>query len=163
MLILGIDPGIERLGWGIIEDQNNKFKAIAYDCIFTDKNLSTSDRLAIIFEELNSLIKKYHPEEVAMEDLFFGNNSKTAIVVGQARGVIMLSLQQNRIPLTSYTPLQIKMSITGYGRADKTQIGLMVKNILKIPAVPKPDDTADALAAALTHALTGKFKKLTQK
>ena len=158
MLILGIDPGIERCGWGLVEETGGKVKAIFYDCFFTSKEVSTSERLKNLSDQLNDLLNKYHPDIVAMEDLFFGTNAKTAIVVGQARGVVMLSVENFGIPLVSYPPLEIKMSITGYGRADKNQIGQMVKNIFKLREVPKPDDTTDALAVALTHCFVSKLK-----
>ena len=159
MLVLGIDPGLERCGWGLVEENNGQFKAVVYDCFFTDKVFSTSQRLKNLYEQMSQLLEKYHPEVVAMEDLFFGTNSKTAITVGQARGVVMLAIENFGTQLISYAPLEIKMSITGYGRADKNQIGQMVKNILKLNSVPKPDDTADALAVALTHCLIGKMKQ----
>lgn len=158
MLILGIDPGIERCGWGLVEETGGKVKAIFYDCFFTSKTLSASARLKNLYNQVTDLLNKYQPETVAMEDLFFGTNAKTAITIGQARGVVMLSIENFGIPLVSYPPLEIKMSITGYGRADKNQIGQMVKNIFKLKEVPKPDDTADALAVALTHCFVSKLK-----
>ena len=158
MRILGIDPGIERCGWGIIEEKNGKINAISYGCIFTAKDLEMSKRLTELHDKLLSLLKEFLPEVVAMEDLFFNNNAKSAIVVGQARGVIMFTVGKEKIPLFSYSPLEIKMSITGYGRAEKEQIQAMVKNILHLKEIPKPDDTADALAVAITHSFVNKFK-----
>ncbi len=161
MKILGIDPGIERLGWAILLKENNKMTAVDYDCLFTKKELSPSKRLEELYDGVSKIIKKYTPEEVAVEDLFFNTNIKTAITVGQARGVIMLAAQKQNLKLFSYTPLAIKMAITGYGRAEKEQMQKMVKNILHLDKIPTPDDTADALAVALTHCFVNKFKRLT--
>ena len=162
-MILGIDPGIERCGWGVVENTSNKPTVIAYDCLYTSKDLEMPQRLVELFDGIYDLFKKYSPDIIAMEDLFFNTNSTTAIIVGQARGVIMLAAQKNGVSLFSYPPLEIKMAITGYGRAEKIQIQQMVKNILKLKAIPKPDDTADALAVALTHCFIGKFKSLTKQ
>lgn len=157
MRVLGIDPGIQRCGWAVVEGQA-KFTAIAFDCLFTVKEEVMGRRLEIIFDQISLLFKKYQPQVAVMEDLFFNTNAKTAIIVGQARGVIMLAAQKANIPLISYPPLEIKMAITGYGRAEKEQIQKMVKSILKLETIPKQDDTADALAVALTHCFVGKFK-----
>lgn len=158
MIILGIDPGLGRCGYGVIEYNNNKPKALDYGCIFTDKDSETSRRLLDLSDKINSIIKKYKPQVLAIEDLFFNTNAKTVIKIGQAQGVIMLAAQKNNIPVFSYPPLEIKMAITGYGRAEKEQIQKMVKNILHLTEIPKPDDTADALAVALTYSLVYKFK-----
>ena len=158
MRILGIDPGIARCGWGVIEVQNSEFKIKNYGCVETKVGTLTEKRLLIVHEGITKLIEKYKPDSVAVEELFFNTNAKTAFVVGQARGVVLLACAKQNIPVSTYTPLQVKMAITGYGRAEKNQIGQMVKTLLKLKEIPKPDDVADALAVALTHAFTKKFK-----
>ena len=157
MRILGIDPGIERCGWGVVEEDQGKLKTLDCGCLLTSKKDDVSKRLEDLYNQLSNLLKKEKPDFVAIEDLFFNSNAKTAIIVGQARGVIMLSVQQASIPIYSYSPLQIKMSITGYGRAEKSQIQQMVKNVLHLAQIPKPDDVADALAVALTYSFVNKF------
>jgi len=159
MVILGIDPGIGRTGWGIVEVQSSKFKAQSYGCIETSKDASIAERLELLYNELIKIIKEYKPESLAVEELFFNTNVSTALVVGQARGIVFLAAQQHKLSLAVYTPLQVKIGVTGYGRAEKNQVGQMVKSILKLDAIPKPDDTADALAIALTHAFSYKLKK----
>lgn len=151
MRILGIDPGTAIVGYSIVDYKENKIKLIKYGCIFTDKHLSMEDRLFQIFNDLEKIIKEYQPELMAIEELFFFKNNKTIITVGQARGVIILVGRKNNLKIDSYTPLQIKMGITGYGRADKKQIQLMVQKILKLKEIPTPDDAADAIAVAITH------------
>jgi len=158
MRILGVDPGIARSGWGVIEVQSSKLKVQSYGCIETLAKLDSSERLKQIYNTLTKIIEKYNPDALAVEELFFNTNAKTAFIVGQARGVILLAAGQKNIPIATYTPLQVKMAITGYGRAEKSQIGQMVKVLLKLKEIPKPDDVADALAVALTHAFTNKFK-----
>lgn len=151
MTILGIDPGTARCGWGVIKTKNsNNWEVINYGCIETHKSLSMPERLEIISQEINKVIAKYKPEKVAIEKLFFGINVKTALEVGQARGAILVACQQVGLAIFEYTPLQIKMALTGYGRADKNQIQCMVKMLLKLDKIPKPDDAADGLAVALT-------------
>ena len=162
MRILGIDPGLARCGWAIVEVESSKLKAQDYGCIETSAKQNTEKRLVAVYKQIESLIKKYKPEILAIEDLFFGTNSKTAFVVGQARGVILLAAAEKNLSVAVYTPLQVKMAVTGYGRADKNQIGQMVKTILKLKSIPKPDDTADALAIALTHAFSAKLSKLSK-
>jgi crossover junction endodeoxyribonuclease RuvC len=159
MRVLGIDPGYDRLGWGIVEGNNHKFQTVSFNCITTEKNISMSKRLVILFDAINEILQKYMPDVLSVEDLFFNTNAKTAIAVGQARGVIMLAAEKKKIPVFSYSPLEIKMAITGYGRADKNQIQQMVKKILGLAKIPKPDDIADALAVGLTHSFAGKFRK----
>jgi len=157
MRILGIDPGIGRTGWGMIEVQSTKCKVQSYGCIETQVSVDIPGRLFTLYEEVRDIIKEYQPDVMATEELFFNKNVKTALIVGQARGVILLAGAKARIPIAIYTPLQIKMALTGYGRAEKNQIGHMVKTILKLSVIPKPDDTADALAIALTHAFSKKW------
>jgi crossover junction endodeoxyribonuclease RuvC len=155
MRILGIDPGIGRTGWGVIEKNNNYTShAVQFGCFETAAGEPIPNRLKDIFSFLSHLFEEYHPDAFAIEELFFNTNAKTALIVGQARGVVILSAAMKGIPVAVYTPLQVKIAITGYGRAEKAQIGQMVKVILKLPSIPKPDDTADALAIALTHAFT---------
>lgn len=160
MTILGIDPGIGRMGWGVIEIQDSRFKIHDYGCIETAKELKIEERLLQIHKNLIEIIKEQKPEVLAIEDLFFSNNAKTAFVVGQARGVVLLTAAEHSMKVAVYTPLQVKMALTGYGRAEKAQVGQMVKILLKLPAIPKPDDTADALAIAITHALSYKINSL---
>lgn len=163
MRIIGIDPGIARVGWGVIEQNANTIKPLAFDCLETNKNEPTEKRLLIIYTFLSQLFEEYKPDALSVEELFFNSNAKTALIVGHARGVVLLAAATHNIPLVSYTPLQVKMALTGYGRADKSQIGHMVKTLLYLKAIPKPDDTADALAIALAHAFTNKFKTQTEK
>lgn len=157
MKILGIDPGIGRTGWGVIEVQSSKLKVQSYGCIDTEANSPAEERLQIIYEQLRVIITDYSPNNLAIEELFFNTNAKTALVVGQARGVVLLTAAQNNLPVAVYTPLQVKMALTGYGRAEKQQLGQMVKTVLKLSSIPKPDDVTDALAIAITHAFSYKI------
>ena len=154
MKILGIDPGIGRMGWGLVQAIGNRQQAIDFGCVETSAKQSTAERLHTLYRVLSKLMKKEKPDAVAVEELFFGNNAKTALVVGHARGVVLLCAAMNSVPVFEYTPLQVKMALTGYGRAEKTQVGKMVKILLKLDAIPKPDDTTDALAVAYTHAVS---------
>lgn len=156
MRILGIDPGIGRCGWGIIEKKGNSFVAVSYGCIETDPKQSIEKRLCALYEAISDIFKEHKPEALAIEELFFNTNAKTAFVVGQARGVALLCGAQHNLKTSTYTPLQVKMALTGYGRAEKVQIGRMIKVLLKLETIPKPDDTADALAIALTHGFSRK-------
>ena len=159
MIILGIDPGIGRCGWGVVKTINSSTtEVVDYGCIETKPNKKTEERLLEISEELDAIIKKNKPDVLAIEELFFGTNSKTALTVGQARGVILLEATRKKLSDFVYTPLQVKMSLTGYGRADKNQIGQMVKVLLKLEKIPKIDDTSDALAVALTHVFSAKME-----
>ncbi len=158
MRILGIDPGIGRTGWGMIEVQNAKLKIQSYGCIETTKTFALGARLESLYEQVQQVIQGYKPDALAIEELFFNTNAKTAMVVGQARGVILLAASQSRLPISVYTPLQVKIAVTGYGRAEKRQVGQMIKTILHLDTIPKPDDTADALAIAVTHAFSYKMK-----
>ena len=152
MRILGIDPGYAIMGWGILDMKGNHFDVVDYGSITTDANLDMPVRLQHLYSQLSSIIAQYEPEEAAIEELFFTHNQTTAIKVGEARGVAILACVNGGISVAEYTPLQIKSSLTGYGRADKKQVQTMVKMILNLSEVPKPDDTADALAAAICHA-----------
>jgi len=151
MRILGIDPGTAIVGFSIVDYEDRKIKLIKYGCIFTEKTLPMEERLLQIFNELEEIIKTYSPEHMAIEELFYFKNNKTVISVGEARGVILLAGQKNNLKIKNYTPLQVKIGITGYGRAEKKQVQLMVKSILKMKEIPKPDDAADAIAIAITH------------
>lgn len=151
MIVLGIDPGTAIVGYGLVSYEKNKYKVIDYGCIYTDKTMSMSEKLEKIYNELELIIKLYKPDAAACEELFFFKNEKTVIAVGQARGVILLCAQKNKIPLRGYTPLQVKMGITGYGKSDKRQVQDMVKKLLGLKEIPKPDDAADGLALAITH------------
>ncbi len=151
MRVLGIDPGTAIVGYGIIDSTRGNYEMIDYGCIFTDKNLDMEERLLIIFEELMLIIQKYKPDHIAIEELFFFKNTKTVISVGQARGIIVLAGMKCGVKPIGYTPLQVKMGITGYGKATKDQVQQMVQKILKLKEIPKPDDAADALAIAVTH------------
>ena len=152
MRILGIDPGYAILGWGVLDVEGNRFKVVAYDSLLTDKDTPMPRRLQELYLGLREIIDKYQPQEASIEELYFNNNAKTAIMVGEARGMALLACAKSGIKISEYTPLQIKSSLTGYGRADKKQVQTMVKMILNLNEVPKPDDTADALAAAICHA-----------
>ncbi len=148
--ILGIDPGFGRTGWGIIEKVNGDWALVDYGCIETSAKDSFVERIDELNLELQKVIKKYKPTHAGVEDLFFAKNVTTAVKVGQARGVILLTLRQARIPIYEFTPLQVKQSITGYGRAEKGQVQRMIKMILNVKKSITPDDAADALAVALT-------------
>lgn len=152
MVILGIDPGYAIVGWGVIEYKANKFKVIDYGAVTTEAKTPFPLRLCDIYNGLCDIIKKYQPEVLSMEKLFYNNNAKTVIDVAQARGVITLAAQQNGLKIAEYTPLQVKQSVTGYGRAVKKQVQEMTRIILNLEKIPKPDDTADALAMAICHA-----------
>lgn len=159
MKILGIDPGIARTGWGMVDVQGQKLTVGEYGCLETDAKQEMSKRLVSIHSFIQNLIDTHKPDVVAVEQLFFNTNAKTALIVGHARGVILLTAGEKNVPVVEYTPLQVKMALTGYGRAEKNQIGIMVKMLLKLDSIPKLDDTADALAVAITHALTWKLKR----
>ena len=151
MRILGIDPGYAILGYGVIEKTGNHFRALDYGAVTTDKDMAMPDRLEHLYVSLREIIREQEPDVASIEQLYFNNNAKTAINVGQARGVAVLACVQGGIEVAEYTPLQIKQALVGYGRADKKQVQFMVKTMLNLAEVPKPDDTADALAAAICH------------
>lgn len=151
MTILGIDPGTATTGFGAIRKTNGKLSVVDYGVIATSDKLVMQDRLKIIFDDLNQVIKTTKPDQLVVEKLFFATNSKTAISVGQARGVVLLVAAQNNLPIAEYTPLQVKQAITGFGQATKKQVQHMVKNILSLKTIPEPDDAADALAIAIMH------------
>ena len=156
MTVIGIDPGIDRVGVGIIEYVNNKYNLLFQQLIHSDKSLTTPQRLVCIYDQLREVLSNWKQIEAAsVEKLFFCKNVTNAMVVSQARGVICLALCQAGIPIYEYTPMQIKQAITGYGKADKKQIQQMIKLLLKLDDVPKPDDAADAIACAVTHCQAG--------
>jgi crossover junction endodeoxyribonuclease RuvC len=152
IIVLGIDPGLATVGYGILEKSGNTLRAVSYDCIRTSgRNKETPERLEEIFSGVDSLIRKFHPSWVAMEKLFFSRNVTSALAVAEVRGVILLAARQHRVPVREYTPSQVKLAITGSGRADKRQMQEMIRRLLDLPAVPKPDDVADGLSVALCH------------
>lgn len=152
MIIMGIDPGFAIMGFGIIDYRGNRFHTLEYGALKTPATMLLPDRLLLIEEGIIALIDKYKLEEVAIEDLFFNTNTKTAIKVAQGKGVALLCAARVKIPVYEYTPLQVKQGVTGYGRADKSQVQHMVKVLLGLVETPKPDDAADALAIAICHA-----------
>ena len=155
MIILGIDPGLAIVGWGIVEYKASRFRTVAYGSVQTPAGMKTEERLKQIYEGVRALIEKYHPDAMAIEELFFNTNVTTGIRVAEARGVILLAAQQARIEIQEYTPLQVKQAVVGYGRAEKKQVITMVTMLLGLEKPPKPDDTADALAIAICHAHSG--------
>jgi len=159
--VLGIDPGTATTGWAIVEEVKKNPRLVACGCVNTSKFRSDADRLVEIGKDIGTLLKKYKPEEAAIEDLFFSKNLKTAVTVAQARGVILYEIKKDGLPLFAYTPLQVKQALTGYGRAEKKQIQIMVKNILRLKSVPKPDDAADAAAIAICHLNSRNMKQAT--
>jgi len=154
LIILGIDPGYGLVGFGVIEREKGNIKMLDFGCITTSKDDNLSKRLEIISQCMHILIDKWKPDEMAIEKLFFNKNITTGIPVAQARGVIILAAQEKKIPIYQYTPQNIKMALTGMGKADKKQMQFMVKTILGLQEVPKPDDAADALAIAICHSQT---------
>lgn len=160
MRILGIDPGTATVGWGVIDITGGKTLSVAFGHISTSKELPPEKRLAEIVRDLTAIVNQYQPSEAAIEELFFFKNQKTIISVAQARGCIVLTLEQLCVSISGYTPLEVKQALTNYGRADKAQVQLMVKAILKLQSIPKPDDVADALAIALCHASRRKMEAI---
>ncbi len=157
MLILGIDPGIAILGFGIVKYEANKFTVIDYGAITTEAGTPMSRRLSQIYSSLTDIILKYKPDAFAVEELFFNKNIKTALTVGHARGVAVLAGSICGVQVYEYTPLQVKQAVVGYGRAEKSQIQQMVKILLNLREIPKPDDVADALAVAICHGNSSNF------
>ncbi len=159
MKILGLDPGTAITGFGIIQKSSQGIDYVNCGCITTCAGVPMPERLKCIYEDTRKLILKYRPDAVAVEDLFFFRNVTTVIKVSQARGVLILAAQKCHLPIFEYKPLQIKRALTGYGRADKNQMQQMVKSILSLNRIPKPDDAADALAVAICHANSAQFLK----
>ena len=152
MRILGIDPGYALMGYGVIEQEGSRLRVIDYGSIATDASADMPERLKFLYSSLMDIIAETQPDAAAIEELFYNTNAKTVINVGQARGVAVLACVNSGLPISEYTPLQIKQALVGYGRADKKQVQQMVKVLLNLKSVPKPDDTADALAVAISHA-----------
>ena len=152
MRIIGIDPGYAIVGFGVIEYERQVFNVIDYGAITTDADTEFNTRLLEIYDDTCLIFDRYKPDAMAIERLYFTSNQKTAIAVAEARGIVLLAARQRNIEIFEYTPLQVKSSVTGYGKAVKKQVQELTKNILKLPEIPKPDDTADALAIAVCHA-----------
>jgi crossover junction endodeoxyribonuclease RuvC len=151
MIIMGIDPGFAITGYGVVKYEGNKFSVLDYGAVTTEASMKLSQRLLVLYDQLEILIEKFKPAAIAIEELFFNKNIKTALNVGHGRGVAVLAAAKAGIDIYEYTPLQVKQSVVGYGRAEKAQIQQMVKAILNLNSVPKPDDVADALAIAICH------------
>ena len=154
MRILGIDPGYAIVGWGVIDYENSRFRVVDYCSVQTKAGTDTVERLEKVYQGINTIIERYKPEHMAIEELFFNTNATTAIVVAEARGVTLLAARQHGLKIGEYTPLQVKQAVTGYGRADKNQVQQMVKAILHLDRIIKPDDAADAAAVAICHAFS---------
>jgi crossover junction endodeoxyribonuclease RuvC len=152
MIVIGIDPGLARLGYGVIDVTRGEIRAVCYGCVESSgKDLRHSERLLKIYDEVVALIEKYHPAHISLEKLFFSKNITSAMAVSEVRGVILLAAEQRNIPVTEYTPNQVKQGITGSGRADKRQMQEMITRLLHLDKIPRPDDAADALSIALCH------------
>ncbi len=155
MVILGIDPGLAIVGWGVVEYSGSHFKVLGYGAIETPAGMPTEQRLAMIFDGIKTLIETYRPDDMAVEELFFNTNITTGIRVAEARGVIIMCAHKLNVKIFEYTPLQVKQAVVGFGRAEKKQVITMVTMLLGLKKAPKPDDTADALAIAICHAHSG--------
>jgi crossover junction endodeoxyribonuclease RuvC len=160
MRILGLDPGTGRSGYGVIDAIDGRLTAVTYGVISTPADEETAQRLQTIYQKVSQLISDYRPDTAAVEEVFFGRNITTAITVGQARGVLLLALANAGIPIREYSPPKIKEAVTGYGKADKTQVQMMVRNLLELEETPQPDDAADGLAIAITHYHYYRFESL---
>ena len=158
MIVLGIDPGYALMGWGVVEAEGSRMKLVNYGCIETKAGVPMQNRLRTLQLGVRDLLNIYKPDDVAFEELFFARNVTTALMVGAARGAAIIAAAEYTNNLYEYTPMQIKQAITGYGKADKKQIQQMVKLLLKLDEVPKPDDAADAIACAITHCQAGVAK-----
>ena len=154
MRVLGIDPGYAIVGWGVVEYIGNRFAPIGYGAVITEKDTPFEQRLVEIYEGVLDICKRYQPEALSIEKLYYQHNQTTVIGVAEARGVILLAAAQAGLPIYEYTPMQVKQAVTGYGKAVKKQVQEMTRILLHLPAVPKPDDTADALAMAITFCHT---------
>lgn len=157
MRILGIDVGFAICGWAVVESAGSVVRLIDFGVIQTDKSMQIQDRLEIVYSGVREIIKKFDVEQVAVEDIFFSKNSKTVINVSQVRGVILLAGQQEQAEIFKYTPLQVKMAVTGYGKAEKIQVQEMVQRIFKLKELPRPDDAADAVAIAYCHSNSQRY------
>ena len=159
MRILGIDPGFGIIGFGVIDKENSGLSVIDYGVITTPKEMPFNERLRVIYDSLNALLDRYKPDEVSIEELYFNKNITTGIKVAEARGMILLTLQQHKLPIFEYTPQDIKLALTGQGRATKHQMQFMVKTLLRLTKIPRPDDAADAVAVALCHSQTNQMMR----
>jgi crossover junction endodeoxyribonuclease RuvC len=160
MRVLGIDPGIAIVGFGVLDQQGDRLQPVNYGSIQTEAKLTTAARLQQLYHACTLLLKEHQPQVMAIEKLFFNRNVTTAFTVGQARGVMMLAAEEAGIPVTEYTPLQVKMAVVGYGKAEKRQVQEMVKVLLRLSQIPKPDDVADALAVAICQAHSATSNRL---
>ncbi|WP_322793777.1 crossover junction endodeoxyribonuclease RuvC [Bellilinea sp.] len=160
MLVVGIDPGVATTGYGVVRDTRNGILLVDYGVVTTPPNLVLAQRLLLLHQELEKIIQLHRPESAAVEKLFFQKNVTTAIAVGQARGVALLTMAENQIEVSEYTPLEVKQAVAGYGSADKKQVQYMVKAILNMEVIPTPDDAADALAIAICHLHSVRYKNL---
>jgi len=160
MLVLGIDPGLATTGYGLVEGDGQRLELVAYGVVRTPAKTPIARRLLQLHDELAEILRQYRPDEAAVEELFFSTNARTAIVVGEARGVVILTLAEAGVPIAEYTPLQVKQAITGYGQADKAQVQQMVSLLLNLRYVPQPDDAADALAISVCHHHSAKLAAL---
>ncbi len=157
MRILGIDPGIERVGWGVLDASGHNFVPVDFGCIITPRNHALPQRILAIYLSVKKIMGQLQPDVVAVEEIFFAKNAKTAISVGHARGVCLLAAAENDVSVEEVTPLQVKSTVVGYGSATKDQVGIMVSSLLGLSKVPRPDDTADALAIAVTAGIKRSF------
>lgn len=160
MLVLGIDPGTAICGYGIVQLEGNRIRAIKYGAVETSSSLDSAVRLQIIYRDIDSLIKEYKPDMFGIESLFFNKNVRTAMAVGQARGVVLLAAAQNGLAISEFTPLQVKQAVVGYGKATKEQVIYMTQKLLNLPTKPHPDDVADALAVAICTAHANTWNKM---
>ena len=160
MRIIGIDPGTAITGWGVVEGDGDELRPVAYGAITTAAGTPLPRRLQIIYRELTDIIAQWQPESSAIEELFFSKNAKTALAVGHGRGAAMLALANAALPITEYKPLEVKQAITGHGGADKRQMQQMVKLLLSLDDIPRPDDAADALAVAICHLHSARLRML---
>jgi crossover junction endodeoxyribonuclease RuvC len=154
MRTFGIDPGTAIMGWGIVDETGGTLSLVAYGALTTPAGMPPPDRLVLLYDGLQALLREHRPDAAAIEELFFGKNVNTAISVGQARGVALLALAQANVPIQEYKPLAVKQAVAGYGGADKKQMQEMVRLTLRLPVIPRPDDAADAVAIAICHAYT---------
>ena len=163
MRVIGIDPGTAITGWGVVEYDGNEVKSVAYGAITTPAHTPLPERLQTIYQELTALVTHWQPETAAMEEIFFSKNAKTALVVGHGRGVAMLALVNAGLSIAEYKPLEVKQAITGHGSADKQQMQQMVRLLLALDDIPRPDDAADALAVAICHVHSARLRLLEAK
>lgn len=163
MIVLGIDPGLARTGYGVIKKSGEKLQELDYGCISTPSGMELSQRIYIVYKSVLQLVDKFSPQALAVEQLFFCKNVRTAMQVGEARGAVLTAAAQHRVSVFEYTPLQVKQAVAGYGRAGKKQVQQMVCLLLNLDKSPKPDDAADALAVAICHLQSYRFKLLTEQ